>query len=106
LPVDVLHHVEERDLVLPTQIVDGHNAGVAQAGEQASLAFEASFEFSRGEGRVDHLHGHVAFQTRVGRQIHDTHAATAQRAEDVISIAEHRWNSQRFLQSVELQAGQ
>ena len=86
LAAHALHHVEDAAVGQQADVVDGHDAGVLQAGEDARLA-ERPLRGLPGLRHVDDLEGHLAVELPVPRQIDGAHAAAADRLHDLVGRA-------------------
>ena len=86
LPGDVLHH-DEVGVAVPTDVVNGDDAGVVQGACRLRLSDKAL----RGSGSCDFvggqdLDGDVAVQPRIARLVDDAHAAFAEPGFDLVVL--------------------
>ena len=74
--VDSLHDVEQPAVGQPADVVDGHDAGMFECGQDARFGSQPMFECG-GRDRIRDLDRHLAAEERVRRGVDRTHAATA-----------------------------
>ncbi len=89
LAVDQLHH-EVRALVVDAEVVDRHDAGVAERRSSVSLLAKSRDEVGVApEFPVEDLDGDIAAELAVGGAVDRGHAALAQQLDEAIPPTEH-----------------
>ena len=79
----VVHHVERQALTL-VHVVDWNDVGMTQPAEDPSLLDELRLRFDRPQLRPQDLDGHRAIEPDVARQVHGSHAAACELAQQLV----------------------
>src|SRR5216683_4956917 len=80
-----LHGVEDAAIGERADVVDGNDAGMLEAGEDAGLAVETMREVAVGNGNVEDFESDAALQHLVFRGVDDAHAAARDALEQAIT---------------------
>jgi len=85
LAFDKFHGVEDAPVGERADVVNGHDAGMLEARENASFAVEAMREVAAGNGNVKDFESYAARQRLVFRGVNDAHAASRDAFEQTVT---------------------
>src|SRR5713101_1397127 len=83
VPLQVVHHIEVQALTF-IDLVDRNDIGVSQIGEDASFADELLDGLDRPQLGPQHLDGHGTREGYVAGQVHRSHAAASELAQQLV----------------------
>src|SRR5229473_7826849 len=101
LAFDKLHGVEDTAIGERTDVMNGDDAGMLEASEDAGLAVETEREVAVGSGNVEDLESHAALQHLVLRGVDDAHAAARDTLEQAITRSREVRRIGAFTQALE-----